>query len=148
MSNFKEAKAQEYLEWLLTPPAQRSPKTKKEWAEQQGVTARTLTNWQKMDWFVKEIKAAKGPLLAAWYGDIMGRMKEIVDTGADKDAVMAARLLMSLLELPEETGKAPVQNGDEFIKALEAMGLEIVSKADVRTDTSETSSATSEQVQS
>lgn len=139
----KEEEAQAYLQWLLTPPAQRSPKTKREFAESIGVGFKTLYNWEKTDWFIKEMRAAKGPLFAAWYGDIMGRMKEVVDTGADKDAVMAARLLMSLLELPEDQVKTQTSNTDDFVKALEAMGLEIVAKADVNSDDSETSAANS-----
>lgn len=144
----KEEKAQEYLQWMLTPPAQRVPKTKRAWAEENDVAFKTLYNWEKADWFLKEVKAARGPLFSAWYGDIMGRMKEVVDTGADKDAVMAARLLMSLLELPEEKSKVIADGGDEFVKALEAMGLEIVKKVDVGTDTSETSAANSERSES
>ena len=36
-----------YLEWLLTPKEDRDPKTKKAWADTNGVHQNTLTGWEK-----------------------------------------------------------------------------------------------------
>jgi len=38
---------EEYLEWLITPKESRTPKTKKEWAEQHGVHFNTVGVWEK-----------------------------------------------------------------------------------------------------
>jgi hypothetical protein len=145
MAQFKEEKAREYLEWLLTPPAERSPKSKAEFAAQIGVVPKTLYNWEKMEWFLREVRTAKGPLLAAWYGDVVGRIKSVVDNGSDKDAIAAARLLMSLLELPEErSGKAAGSGIEEAAAAFKALGFELVKKDDDGTVGDEGGSASSE----
>jgi len=143
-------KARDYLDWLLTPRAQRVPKTKREFAESIGVSFKTLYNWEKTDWFLKEVKSAKGPLLAAWYGDIMGRLKSIVDEGSDKDSVMAARLLLTQLELPEEKGVSAIpQSVEDMLEAMKALGMKVVEETgSVRTESDETSSAVGEQVES
>ena len=38
---------EEYLEWLVTPKESRTPKTKKEWAEQHGIHFNTVGVWEK-----------------------------------------------------------------------------------------------------
>jgi hypothetical protein len=44
----KNADAKEaYVAWLVTPPAEREPKTKAALAEELGVTRTTLMNWQR-----------------------------------------------------------------------------------------------------
>ena len=38
---------EEYLEWLITPKESRTPKTKKDWAEEHGVHFNTVGVWEK-----------------------------------------------------------------------------------------------------
>jgi hypothetical protein len=45
---------QAYLEWLCTPPKEREPKTKSEFAKTIDMDRRTLSNWQNEPEFLKE----------------------------------------------------------------------------------------------
>lgn len=42
-------KRQAYIDWLLTPPADRDPRRMEDLADNLGVTRRTLTNWKTRD---------------------------------------------------------------------------------------------------
>lgn len=114
-----------YLEWLLTPPAERSPRTKREFAEYIGVAHKTLYNWERSDWFINQIRKVKGTLSVRWYGDIVNRMKDVVDSGNDRDAINAAKLLLQHLEVPDVKTDDGVDE-EKLAKALEEMGFTIV----------------------
>lgn len=124
-----EDKATEYLNWLLTPPGERDPKTKGAFAESIGVAVKSLYNWEHSEWFQSQIRQARGPLYASWYGDIVGRMKEIVDTGIAKDAIAAARVLLPHLDVAEDDRQGEIDE-EALMKALAAMGIRIVEKDD------------------
>lgn len=49
-----DSRHEQYLEWLVTPPAARVPKTQAEFARQMGVDTTTLRRWEKKDWFKSE----------------------------------------------------------------------------------------------
>lgn len=119
---FKQDIAEQYVAWLLTPPAYRDPKTKKEFAQQMGVNVRSLYNWEKGEWFKNRIRSEKGDLSVTWLGDILGRLKEIVDSGPPKDAVAASRVLLSYLEVPEASEGV---DEDSVRKILKAAGISI-----------------------
>lgn len=53
----KRERQELYLDWLLTPTAEREPKTKRELAERLGVTPQTLRNYAREAWFQHEIDA-------------------------------------------------------------------------------------------
>lgn len=120
---FKQDIAEQYVSWLLTPPGYREPATKKEFAAAHGVNVRSLYNWEKSEWFRNKIKTEKGDLSVTWLGDILGRLKEIVDSGPPKDAVAASRVLLGYLEVPETERTGPDE--DTVRKILEAAGIKI-----------------------
>lgn len=122
-----EEKATEYLNWLLTPPGERAPKTKLAFAESIGVAAKSLYNWEHSEWFQSQIRQARGPLYASWYGDIVGRMKEIVDTGIAKDAIAAARVLLPHLDVAEDDRQADIDE-EALMAALAALGIKVVDR--------------------
>ena len=124
----KEAEFEAYVEWLLTPPQYREPSTKKEFAEKFGVERRTLYNWEKSENFARRINDSKAHLAAAWYGDILGRLKSIVDDGPPKDSVAAARVLLNYLVVPEAVAGASEDEQKRLIEALKASGIEVVEK--------------------
>ncbi len=113
----------EYVAWMLTPPAYREPRDKIAFAAKFGVHRRTLYNWERSSWFAQRIRAEKGHMSASWLGDILGRLKMIVDSGPEKDAVAAARVLLGYLDVPEESGS---RIDDEALKeALRAAGIKV-----------------------
>jgi predicted xylose isomerase-like sugar epimerase len=51
---FDDARKLRLLEWLTTVPSERSPRTKGGLADELGVSARTLRDWQAKDEFLRE----------------------------------------------------------------------------------------------
>lgn len=49
-----DSRHEQYLEWLVTPANQRTPRTQTEFARQIGVDPTTLRRWEKKDWFKRE----------------------------------------------------------------------------------------------
>ena len=125
---YDDSVREEYLNWLMTPPGQREPSTKKELALQLKVSERTLYNWEGSDEFQKEMRTLKGKWGVRWYGDILGRLMSVVQEGQDGNAIRAAQVLLQHLEI------APVK-ADEVVtseevkaiaKALEDRGYKVV----------------------
>jgi len=84
-----------YLDWILTPAADRMPSTKKEFAESIGVTVQTLWNYEKETFFQKEIdKQSRGLFKASRMPDVIDTLFRIATDDSSKNAVSAARLLM------------------------------------------------------
>lgn len=54
-SSLKRERQEEYVEWLLTPRAERDPSTKQELAEQLGVTPATLRKYDKEPYVQREV---------------------------------------------------------------------------------------------
>ena len=92
----------EYLNWLMTPPGQREPPTKKEMAQHLDVAPRTLYNWEGSDEFQRELRTLKGKWGVRWYGDILGRLMAVVQDGQDGNAIRAAQVLLQHLEIAPE----------------------------------------------
>lgn len=120
----------EYLEWLMTPPSERSPSTKLDMAEQLGVTQRTLYNWENTEEFQSQLRTLKAKWGTRWYGDILGRMKSIIDDGSDKDAISAARVLLGHLhvDVDEKGGEVSDDEVAAIREALEAGGYNVVKR--------------------
>ncbi len=118
----------EYLNWLMTPPAQREPATKKLMAEQLDVAPRTLYNWEGSDEFQRELRTLKGKWGVRWYGDILGRLMDIVQNGQDGNAIRASQALLQHLEIAPEKADETVTS--EAVKAIEealkAKGYKVV----------------------
>lgn len=119
-------KAQKYLDWLLTPRGHRQPTSKQAFADGMGVSNKTLYNWERSDWFQSEMRAAKATFGVRWYGDILNRLKDVLDSGSDKDSLTAARILLQYLELPERQVDEKLDE-KTVLKALQAAGFQILS---------------------
>lgn len=52
-----DARQEKYLNWLMTPPPYRNPKTKTDFAEQNGLDSSTLRRWDKKPSFRAEWEA-------------------------------------------------------------------------------------------
>lgn len=123
----------EYLEWLLTPPAEREPGTKEEFAAQHGIVSGTLRNWEKTDRFQDELRKLKGLWGARWYGDILGRLMSIVVAGGDGAAIQASKVLLQHLEVgsADEQADGPSKEQLDAIRsALVEEGYTVVERAD------------------
>src|SRR3970040_162075 len=115
-----------YFNWMLTPPVERVPATKTELAAGMGISTQTLYNYEKDPDFRRRISSAKEQLSAAWYGDIMGRLKTVVDTGAESNAINAAKVLLQHLGIPQEPSQRihglDIEALKEAIEILEREG--------------------------
>lgn len=49
-----DARQEQYLEWLVTPASERTPRTQAEFARMLNVDPTTLRRWEKKDWFKVE----------------------------------------------------------------------------------------------
>ena len=67
---------QRYLDWLLTPPREREPRTMEALADELGVTRRTMTTWRTQD---KEFMETWERMYLSTIGN-PGRKQEIMDT--------------------------------------------------------------------
>lgn len=119
----------EYLEWLLTPPSERDPKTKPELAEQLDVSLRTLYNWENSEFFQEKLVEVKTRWGARFYGDILGRLMEVVADGTDRDATAAARVLLGHLVVESSEAKKEQfssEAAEKIKKYLEDEGFTVV----------------------
>lgn len=85
---------QQYLDWLLTPPADRSPATKTEMAELLGVERKTLYNWEDSEEFQLALTQAKAKWSVRFESDVLNRLIRIIHEGTDRDAIAASRVLL------------------------------------------------------
>lgn len=131
MRRIADTVREEYLEWLMTPPAQREPATKVAMAEKLGVAFKTLYNWEKEPMFREALRNLKSVWGTRWHGDILGRLMEIVENGPAAQSVNAAKVLLAHLDLGEVEGKEkePDSEALERIRAaLKAEGYTVVEK--------------------
>jgi hypothetical protein len=99
-----------YLEWLLTPEAERSPKTKVEFAKQLGVSTETLRNYTKSPWFQREFVVRGRTLLRV---ERAGSILESLYTQArDPDHPRSVQAAKILLDWMSKTVDAPIVEGD------------------------------------
>ncbi len=94
-SQGKYDRMEAYLEWLMTPEAERAPKTKKAFAAKLDVTVQTLANYEKDLWFQRELnKRSRGLFKATKMLDVISSMVTIATNPENRNAVSAARLLL------------------------------------------------------
>ena len=130
--NIPDAIKQEYLNWLLTPPGEREPSSKKAFAEENGVAYRTLYYWEEEETFQQALRKIKSKWGARWHGDILGRLMDIVQDGSDNASVSAAKVLLSHLNIPSEARAQEELDEDQktlLAEMLEAAGYKVI-KAD------------------
>lgn len=119
---------EDYLNWLLTPPVEREPRTKTEKAAELGVTERTLYNWENSEEFQEAMRSVKAKWGTRWYGEILGRLMNVVDEGTDKDAISAARVLLQHLHVESESQTHdPTEDQVNAIReVLEGQGYKVI----------------------
>jgi hypothetical protein len=131
--NIPETVKLEYLEWLLTPPAERDPKTKPEMAAQLDVSLRSLYNWENSDLFQEKLSDVKRKWGARFYGEILGRLMDVVQNGTDRDAGSATRVLLGHLVVDDvkESDKVSVntESLEKLKAALKAEGYTVIEDA-------------------
>lgn len=118
-----------YLDWLMTPPGQRDPDTKKGFAEAHDISENTLQYWEKSDEFQQRILSLKTEWGAKYYPDILGRLIKIVQDGSDNAAVQASKVLLGHLKIQTEDEKTPEMESakiEAIRKALEDQGYKLV----------------------
>lgn len=98
MSNNSEARSA-YLDWLLTPPSERAPKTKKAFAEQYNVHRNTLRRWENSKDFISAMRNIKLQWGVQFHPHILDRLMRIVGEGSDRDAIQASRVLLNHLDV-------------------------------------------------
>lgn len=96
-----------YLEWLLTPEAERTPSSKRQLAEHLGVTTQTLRNWAKDVWLQREL-ANRGRTLfrVERAADVL---ESLFNQARDEDnprSVQAAKVLLDYVDRGTESGPA------------------------------------------
>lgn len=121
-----EAVKDEYADWLMQPVGHRVPDTKKAFAEHHNVHVRVLFQWEKNEEFQRKVRGLKQQLGTAWYGDILNRLKDIVDDteGKPSDSINAAKTLLGHLDVPDEVKrKDSFELDDEALVAAAKVAL-------------------------
>lgn len=98
-SSLKRQRMEQYLEWAITPPQLREPRTKKGFAESIEVTVQTLANYDRDVWFQREAtKRSRGLFKATSATDVISTLTDIATDKEHKNAVSAARLLLEWMD--------------------------------------------------
>ncbi len=125
----KETKEQ-YLNWLMAPPAERDPATKELMAEHLGVARSTLYLWEDTPEFQEQLRMLKTKWGVKFHGEILGRLMDVVANGSDTAAIQAAKVLLPHID----TGPREVKEDDllpahlaAIKKALQEEGYEVTS---------------------
>lgn len=101
--------AREYAAWVATPPSDRDPRTKAEWAEDHEIDPRTLNNWERSGWWRRVMVEATGdPYGLADQDDIavVSALRGKALTGDTK----AIALYMELRGITTKKGAEPTED--------------------------------------
>lgn len=124
---------QEYLEWLMTPPTEREPRTKGEVAAALGVSERTLYNWEGSEEFQSALKGAKLKWGTRMVPEILGELMRIVNSAPkESDRVSAARVLLNHLnvDVDDKSDTPTSEQVAAVTKALEDAGYRVIGEQD------------------
>jgi hypothetical protein len=121
-----------YVNWLLTPPSERDPKTKTALAESLGVSLQTLANYSKEAWVQREIgdkarRVARVDKLPA----VLENLYAIAAGDAESkpsEQVSAAKVLMDWLEKTSTVREATLDVNEMTDEALVGHVLEILQR--------------------
>jgi hypothetical protein len=120
----------DYLDWLLVPPGQRDPLTKKEFCELHGVSHNTLLYWEKSEEFQVKLLQFKRNMAAAHYPDLIGNLIELAHNAPPAVRVQATRLLLDHIDVgkavAEETEDIPKDAREKITAALREAGYKVV----------------------
>lgn len=130
-SSAKREGIAEYLEWLLTPTAERIPPTKTELAELLGVSVQTLRNWSKDAWLQREL-GERGRTLARVERaqDILDSLYEQARDPENPRSVQAAKVLLDYMDRPADQGATadPSELTDEELAEIALQILQRLSR--------------------
>lgn len=115
--NIPDTVKKDYLEWLMTPPAERDPSTKTEVAELLGVAISTLWRWEQEPDFQEELRLLRAKWGIRFHADILARLMKIVAEGTDTAAIQASKVLLPHID----TGPKPVSEEDISDEELRAI---------------------------
>ena len=118
-----EIRAQ-YLEWIMTPPAEREPKYKKDIAKKLGVNRSTLYKWENETDFQEQLRELKTKWGLRWHGEILGRLMKIVTEGADSHSISAAKILLQHLDLSPIDTESKDMSPEKVMKLAEWLNKE------------------------
>jgi hypothetical protein len=128
--NIDPAIKDEYLNWLLTPPGQREPATKKDFAEMHGIANKTLYNWEDDDEFKEQMRNIKVKWGAKWHADLLAELYRIaLQSGSDNHRISAIRTLLDHLEVEDKTkdnGEIDDEAAKRIAKFLQAEGFKTI----------------------
>ena len=99
---------EQYLEWLMAPPAERDPPTKEEVAVKLDVARSTLYLWENLPEFQEELRTLKIKWGVKFHGEILGRLMKIITEGTDTSAIQAAKVLLPHID----TGAREIKEDD------------------------------------
>lgn len=104
----KRERQEAYIDWLVTPKGQRDPRTKKELAEQLGVTPATLRNYEKEPFVQREVvRRGRGLAKVERAADVLDALyaRATGDTDKDSDANAAARIWLDWIDRETRGGE-------------------------------------------
>lgn len=123
-----------YVEWIVTPKAERDPSTKQELAEELGVTTVTLRNYARDPRVQREIqKRQKGLIRVERANDVLDSLyRQAVDVDNPRSVTAAKTLLewmdrtldvVEELELETMSNEELARLVDELMDAVEERGV-------------------------
>jgi hypothetical protein len=132
-SQDKRDRMSRYVEWMLTPPESREPKTKTALAEELGVTPQTLHNYGK-DAFVQRELGERSRAVAR-VDKLPAVIEALYAVASDPDnsrSVPAAKTLLEWMNKTEAVREAPLDVQDLSEQDLVTMALEMLARAQTK----------------
>ena len=115
--NVLDARQESYLEWLCTPPRDRVPSTKKDYAEKAGVDKTTLGRWEKKEWFIRRWRVAVDEAVGSpdKLQDVIEKLRDEALNGEGASMVAAAKLYLQVTnQLQPPTQKIEVTRASDL----------------------------------
>lgn len=128
-SHEKRARMEKYLEWLLTPKAERDPSTKRELAERLEVTPQTLRNYQRDPWLQRElIQRGRAIARVERAQDVLDTLYDIAVDRENPRAVQAAKTWLQWVNTRVEPALDTdiAEMDEEEFKAFLAENLDVL----------------------
>lgn len=103
-SSLKRERMELYLEWLLTPPSRRQPKTKADFAASLGVDRSTLYKYERDPVFQREYqRLSRGLFKVEKAEKVIDTLFQIATDPDNRNAVSAARTLLEWMDKGTES---------------------------------------------
>lgn len=94
-SSLKQANMELFVEWLLTPEAEREPRTRGEFADRLGVTTQTLRNYEKEAFVVNQLQSRRrSAFKVAKVDDVIQALYQRATDPESSGGVQAAKILL------------------------------------------------------